>query len=189
MQMDQGLAGLLAGIAGLIGTGVGGLATAYGARIGADKTLEAAHAQVEAQSDAEHDHWVREQRRQACSDIVDAYGTFMLSLNRVTDQVWDRVQPTDSDLEAVKNDARNFYLAGERLSLWGPDELVARFRPIRTAVEDLHSLAFDSCDVVASADESVMNGHFDACRVKADSAKAGRAEFMNTARIILSTPH
>ena len=189
MQMDQGLAGLLAGIAGLIGTGVGGLATAYGARIGANKTLEAAHAQVEAQSGAEHGHWVREQRRQACSDVVDTYGVFMLSLNRVTDKVWDHVQPTDGDFEAVKNDARNFYLAGGRLSLWGPDDLVTLCRPIRAAVESLYSLAFDSYDVVASADATAIDSHFDACRVKADMARAALAKFMDTARTILGTPH
>ncbi|MET9759808.1 hypothetical protein ABZ016_12220 [Streptomyces sp. NPDC006372] len=186
--MDQGLAGLLAGIAGLIGTGVGGLATAYGARLGAAKTLEAAHAQVEAQSGAEHEHWVREQRRQACSDILDAYGTFMLSFNRVTDSVWGHVQPADSDFEAVKDDARNFYLAGERLGLWGPDELVARFSPIRGAVEELQSLAFDSYDVVASADAAVISSHYDACRLKGDSAKAARAQFMTVARRALGSP-
>lgn len=186
--MDQGLAAIFAGVAGLVGTGVGGMATAYGARTGGNKMLETAHAQVRAQSTAEHGHWVREQRRQACTDIVDTYGIFMLALNRVTDDVWAGVPPADSDLEAVTVGARNFHLAAERLALWGPDGLVALVPPIRAAVESLHSLAFASGDVVATADPVVIDDHYDACRVMGDSAKAARGAFMAAARRILGSP-
>ncbi|MEU8977480.1 hypothetical protein ACFVXA_27810 [Streptomyces sp. NPDC058246] len=187
--MDQGLAGLIAGVAGLIGGCVGGLATAYGARIGAHKMLEAAHAQVEAQSSAEHGHWVREQRRQTRSDIMDAYGVFMHSLNRVTDKVFDCVAPTGSDLEAVKSDARNLFLAAERLRLWGPNELVVLVQSIRGEVEDVLSLALDSPHVIASADPSAASHHYDACAAKADSAKQARTAFATAARRILGSPH
>ncbi|MFH9988447.1 hypothetical protein [Streptomyces luteogriseus] len=137
--MDQGIAGVIAGIAGLVGAGVGGLATAYGARIGAQKTLEAAHAQVERQSTAEHLHWMRDHRRQAYDDVMASYASFLAVMaNLVGELLQGRPLPSDG-----RQRLREHFLAlvetSARVDLWGPREAQAHAQALREAAVDVNT--------------------------------------------------
>ncbi|MGI5427933.1 hypothetical protein [Streptomyces sp. CA-179760] len=74
--MDQGVAALIAGLAGMAGALGGAVAGAVGAvrgaKVGAEKTAEATRQQVKDQALAEHGHWLREQRQAAYSAFIAA---------------------------------------------------------------------------------------------------------------------
>ncbi|MFC8780753.1 hypothetical protein ACFW20_25135 [Streptomyces nigra] len=137
--MDQGIAGVIAGIAGLVGAGVGGLATAYGARIGAQKTLEAAYTQVERQSAAEHMHWIRDHRRQVCDDVMASHASFLaVMINSVVELHQSRPLPSD-----VRQRLWEHFLAlvetTARVDLWGPREVQAQAQALRGAAGDVNT--------------------------------------------------
>jgi hypothetical protein len=63
--MDQGLAAVWAGIAGLAGAAIGGGAAAWGAWIGGKRTVEAAEKQAQRAAVTEQQHWQRQARYDA----------------------------------------------------------------------------------------------------------------------------
>ncbi|MFE2500823.1 hypothetical protein [Streptomyces rubiginosohelvolus] len=118
--MDQGIAGVIAGCAGLLGAGVGGLATAYGARVGAQKTVEAAHAQAERQSTSEHLHWIREQRRQVYSDVLASHAPFRTTaIKRSIELSQGRPLPPEENLR-FEEQILQIAEVTARADLWGP---------------------------------------------------------------------
>lgn len=186
--MDQGLAAALAGVAGLIGAGIGGIATAYGARVGADKTIEAVQTQVHGQSTAEHAHWVREQRRQLCSDITDAYASFMEA--SAICSTWIRMG------EAASREALDWISHSEvalinhcaRTQLWGPDELEDAALTLLTTARSLSKSASDWRRVVETGEQDVIHAHqTDHARKIVQGAWAWNA-FANVARTTLGSP-
>src|SRR5690349_8302162 len=68
--MDQGLAAVWAGIAGLAGAGIGGGAAVWGAAIGGKKTVEAAVQAEQRAAAAEHQHWQRQARYDAYRAVM-----------------------------------------------------------------------------------------------------------------------
>jgi hypothetical protein len=63
--VDQGIAAVWAGVAGLVGAGIGGAGAVWGAAIGGRRTVEAAERQAQRAAAAEHQHWLRQQRYEA----------------------------------------------------------------------------------------------------------------------------
>lgn len=78
--MDQGIVALATAGVGLIGAiggaAIGGLAAARGARIGAETAARATARQVQDQAAAEHLHWLRERRLEACRDYLALYDEY-----------------------------------------------------------------------------------------------------------------
>ncbi|WP_030580432.1 hypothetical protein [Streptomyces globisporus] len=72
--MDQGIAALIAAAFGFLGTGVGGAAAVWGAKVGAERSAEAVRQQVQDQAAVEHAHWLRQQRLEAYEQFEDLYG-------------------------------------------------------------------------------------------------------------------
>lgn len=70
--MDQGLAAVWAGAAGLVGAGIGGAAAVWGAAIGGRRTVEAAERQAQRTAVTEHQHWLRQQRFDAYQELMTA---------------------------------------------------------------------------------------------------------------------
>jgi hypothetical protein len=125
-SMDQGIAGVMAGVAGLLGAGIGGLATAYGARVGAQKTIEAAQTQVDRQSAFEHSHWVREQRRQVYSQLIELHATYQIAMV-TTGVALDSGRPlSDEDRGRLHGQFQEFVEVVARADLWGPGEIVEK---------------------------------------------------------------
>ncbi|MFJ4279034.1 hypothetical protein [Streptomyces massasporeus] len=130
--MDQGVAAVVAGLAGTVGALAGALAGMRGARLGALKAVEAAHLHVQGQARTEHKHWVREQRRQAYTRTSHLYVEVLHSLRSCGDALSraqgdlaaERLQFTDravTDLQIAVFDLR----------LWGPHEIVAVAKDLR----------------------------------------------------------
>ncbi|MPY62676.1 hypothetical protein [Streptomyces spongiae] len=126
---------------------------------------------------AEHQHWVREQRRQACSDIMDAYGTFILTVNRIADMIMNHVQPSDSDIPAIRIDGWRLVLAVDRVRLWGPEELATSAQGIRSEARELIALGWQLRDAMASPDPDALEDWLDQCTTRADAAKQARDVF------------
>lgn len=143
--MDQGVAGVIAGIAGLVGAGVGGLATAYGARIGAQKTLEAAQTQVERQATAEHAHWVREQRRQVYSAVVELEAAHTIAINGYQVQLERGAAPTTEQLHGLEDRYNRIAEVIACAHLWGPYELATKATLLRSALAEEISSLVDWC--------------------------------------------
>ncbi|MDO0935215.1 hypothetical protein QQY66_27405 [Streptomyces sp. DG2A-72] len=120
--MDQGLAAFLAGMAALLGALIGGGFTAWGARIGGEKTVEAARQQVKDQAHVESKRWLLQARHDAYRVILGATESYMNAL----------IMPTpEAEAEVAK---QLFHSAKLRVELVGPDT-------VRSAVGEL-SFAF-----------------------------------------------
>ncbi|MFI8984740.1 hypothetical protein ACIG63_06555 [Streptomyces antimycoticus] len=126
--MDQGIAAAFAAVTALIGAGIGALATAYTARKGP-------RTQVQHQSAAEHTHWVREQRKQACNDAADAWAPFAEELVACTEKIHRGEAVAQETLDALHRSIVDLNDRCTRLQLWGPDELLeAAVNLVQTAM-------------------------------------------------------
>jgi hypothetical protein len=105
--MDQGLAAVWAGAAGLVGAGIGGGFALWGAVIGGRKTVEAAERQEQRAAAAEHQHWLRQER-------FTAYNTIMRIGNEITE--WGNQVP----LPTVRDVSVRYFAAMTSLSVLGP---------------------------------------------------------------------
>lgn len=184
--MDQGIAGVVAGIAGLVGAGIGGLATAYGARVGAQKTIEAAQAQVSHQSAAEHTHWVREQRTQLCSELARRHASFAFELYKNGAGLTAGQQLSRDVREDLM--ARHLEIAeiAWTLQLWGPTGLsLATSTLSATGSRVLTSAISWSEAVRAEGDIPACAQSYQAAR---DADAAARSSFTREARKLLSLP-
>lgn len=184
--LDEGLAGLLAG---LVGAGIGGMATAYGARIGGQKTLEAALTQVERQEVAEHRHWVREQRRQACGEVLDSYAAFSMPAHHVVALITGGQSLTSEELDPFSEAIGDLIISTGRLHLWGPRELAEEGRAISQGVERMHQFAmlWNATSRLADQEELLDSQEL----VREQMAVVGRAMgvFARVARRTLAGAH
>ncbi|MGW8765792.1 hypothetical protein ACWGN5_25145 [Streptomyces sp. NPDC055815] len=184
--MDQGLAAALAGIAGVVGAGIGGLATAYGARVGAQKTIEAVHTQVAHQASAEHEHWTREQRRQACDETVAAWMTFITQSVPCQGRISRDQDLSEEQFSALHEAFIALTIATAKLQLWGPDDLVSSARSMGSAAKQLHVAilrwprALHGGD---AAESSATKAQVEACGT---NASAAWHSFASTAHTTLS---
>lgn len=124
------MAAVAAGMVGLIGAGIGGLATAYGARVGAQKTIEAARTQVDRQATAEHRHWVREQRRQAYSAVLEADLVLTMAIDGCTSDLYKGTALSEDAVSSMGRHIKNLATAVTRATLWGPDDLIDKARDL-----------------------------------------------------------
>lgn len=126
--MDQGLAGVVAGIVGtggaVVGAAVGAIAGVRGARIGGVKAVEAALVQVERQAAVEHLQWVREQRQQACAKLLDAHSAAEDALKRAAAVIRRGGSFPDAERDELTNHIFTLQSCTSQLALWGPDEAV-----------------------------------------------------------------
>ncbi|WP_432110291.1 hypothetical protein [Streptomyces sp. AA1529] len=125
--MDQGVAALIAGAAGMVGalggSIAGGLAAIRGAKIGAMSSAEATRRQVQDQSMAEHSHWLRSKR-------ADAYSEFLNQARR-TEQAVDRFafklhagSASFEDLTDVDEEIDKLLDCGSTIELVGPEVMI-----------------------------------------------------------------
>ncbi|MGA4958659.1 hypothetical protein [Streptomyces lavendulocolor] len=179
------LAVVLAALAGLAGAAIGGYATAYGARIGAQKSIEAVGVQVAQQSEAEHSHWVRENRRQACTDTLDAYVACTMSL------VYCRAFMREgAELPAeLINDASDktdiLTVIQSHLQLWGPERLVTLSGAMAEAAGELLHAIREWPAIYTTLDDSARSAHLEECAELASVIAGRRWAFVEDASRIL----
>ncbi|MET9409545.1 hypothetical protein ABZX90_27830 [Streptomyces sp. NPDC002935] len=119
--MDEGTAALTAGAFALIGAFASAGAAMWGARTGAAKGLEAAHAQVEGQEKAEHRHWAREQRMLTLMEVLDQLAALQSTLNAAKVKLTLGEVPPDSLHEQYRTAQGALLRILPRLSVWGPE--------------------------------------------------------------------
>jgi hypothetical protein len=77
--MDGGVAAVLAGAVGFVGTALGGLAAVYGAKIGAERNAAALLQQVRRQAESERSQWIRGQRVAAYQQFLKSWDEYTLA--------------------------------------------------------------------------------------------------------------
>lgn len=126
--MDQGVAAVWAGIAGLAGAGIGGGLAAWGSWIGGRKTVEAAERAEERAAKTGHQQWQRERR-------YDAYRAFMELLDEMN--AWTvnvRAQEVIDLLTRLRG-------AAAAISVLGPEEVA---EAAASSISALTQVAFRS---------------------------------------------
>ncbi|WP_128146072.1 MULTISPECIES: hypothetical protein [unclassified Streptomyces] len=186
--MDQGVAGVIAGIAGLVGAGVGGLATAYGARIGAQKTLEAAQTQVERQATAEHAHWVREQRRQVYSAVVELEAAHTIAINGYQVQLERGDTPTTEQLHGLEDRYNRIAEVIACAHLWGPYELATKATLLRSAIAEEISSLVDWCLAIDEGRTGELHGCAQHYQAASDAVVTARRDFTGATQAVLANP-
>jgi hypothetical protein len=185
--MDQGIAGVIAGIAGLVGAGVGGLATAYGARIGAQKTIEAAQTQVAHQSAAEHRHWVRDQRREACATFLDRFGAFAMVAVDCASAVEHGRRLDEEHSRQLIDLTRQLIVANAQLQLWGPAPLTACAHELTSAASAFFYHLAEWEDVRTADDAESRRQHQQRCNDLWLAIPHKRNAFMDVSQNVLTT--
>ncbi|MEE4419572.1 hypothetical protein [Streptomyces bugieae] len=137
--MDEGKAALYAAIIGfaaaVIGTIVGGWVTWRAARHGADVAVQAAIEQVTGQAASEHTHWVRQERRTICGNILRHYCAVVDALSRLNTAA-RAGQPAEALIEEVMAAGRKLHHTCYETRLFGPDELHHAAARLAHATED-----------------------------------------------------
>lgn len=186
--MDQGIAAALAGVAGLIGAGIGGLATAYGARVGAQKTLESVQVQVQQQAVVEHSHWLRDQRRQVCSDITVAWTQVVMPVSMCLSAIDKAEAIADDRLDALGSPVNSLADACALTSLWGPDRLIAAATRLREATAELGINISMWNDTRGDGDQAAIDAHQRLCVTLRDDFADAYGRFVATTRSLLEAP-
>lgn len=129
--MDQGVAALWAGIAGLAGAGIGGAAAAWGAWISGKRAVEAAVQAAQRAATAEHQQWQRQAR-------YDAYRTVIA----ITEEI-DRWAPDPVSFATLTATSSRLSEAITGVDVLGPVEAVEAadelMRPLIGALLDFRS--------------------------------------------------
>ncbi|MFF3581672.1 hypothetical protein [Streptomyces mirabilis] len=183
--MDQGIAAALAGVAGLVGAGIGGLATAYGARVGAQKALESVQMQVQQQAAAEHSHWLRDHRRQACSDITVAWTQMVTPVAACLSPIREGEALHDDRLIALEPTADALANACTLTSLWGPDRLIAATSKLREASSDLAIAIARWNAIQETGDQTAIDTQQRLCVTLRDDFADAHGQFVHTSRTVL----
>jgi len=112
--MDQGIAAVLAGVAGLIGAGIGGIAAVLGARIGAETVARATSLEVRDQATVDHEHWLRGERLEAYKELLAAYDEYAIAASNVG-RIFD-FENTDSAVSTAGRSDSQSQPSGEYIS-------------------------------------------------------------------------
>ncbi|MEU6340665.1 hypothetical protein ABZ883_06910 [Streptomyces sp. NPDC046977] len=151
--MDQGMAALIAGVAGMVGAlggaVAGGIAAVRGARIGAERTAEATRQQVQDQAAAEHGHWLREQRR-------DAYASFIAATQAVTDAAKAVTAMEYEQLMGFNRSVQELVKVSSLITLMGPESMVSAAGRTIYAAEAFRQAMWDESRV---RDPTIQESH------------------------------
>ncbi|MFB6568419.1 MULTISPECIES: hypothetical protein [Streptomyces] len=148
--MNEMLAALLSGLAGLIGAGVGGWATWRAARHQANAAVTAALEQVNGQARNEETHWIRQERRQLYSKVTTARTEFETAL-----AAWeDTPEPAHSPLyRDAENTLRRLRDACHEVATLGPDNVAQAAFKIGAAAGEVMASAIARAAVDAGQNE------------------------------------
>ncbi|MDT0479803.1 hypothetical protein [Streptomyces doebereineriae] len=152
--MDEGLAALLAGAGALIGALVGAVASFRGARIGAERALEAVLAQVQQQALAEHAHWAREHRKTAWIQALDEAANAVGALEEMASRC-RRGEGIPGDLvERVRNANTVLSRGAIHLNVWGPEAGAAACVTLHSKTQHQFRAVLDWARAVASSGDT-----------------------------------
>ncbi|MFJ5802539.1 hypothetical protein [Streptomyces decoyicus] len=137
--MDEGLVALVTAGVGLVGAlggaAMGGLAAVRGARMGAETTARATIEQARTQERAQHDHWLRDERKRAAVLMLEVYDRFTIAASNVT-RMFDLEIEASADVGSAYgtsiNEVRGAYFP---LRLLGPARVHQAARELWQLIE------------------------------------------------------
>ncbi|WP_225831704.1 hypothetical protein [Streptomyces sp. NK08204] len=153
--MDEGLVALVTAGIGLVGAlggaAMGGLAAVRGARMGAETTARATIEQARSQERAQHDHWLRDERKRAAVLMLEAYDRFTIAASQVT-RMFDLEIEASADVwsayNASMNEIRGAYFP---LRLLGPARVHQAARELWQLIEEYHEGIQEWADGIMTA--------------------------------------
>ncbi|MFJ2833144.1 hypothetical protein ACIPC1_37325 [Streptomyces sp. NPDC087263] len=160
--MDDGLVALVAAGAGLVGAlggaAMGGLAAVRGARIGAETTARATIEQARAQERAQHDHWLRDERKRAAVLMLEVYDRFTIAASNVT-RMFDLEIEASADVWSAyhtsMNEIRTCYFP---LRLLGPARVHQAARELWQLTEQYNEGIQEWADGIMTATDEIRAG-------------------------------
>lgn len=156
--MDDGIIALVAAGVGLIGAiggaAIGGAAAARGARIGAETAARATEKQVSDQADADHGHWIRDQRLEAYRAMLLAYEAYIVAASAAQRVLEGAVRELDdAERTALSSAVRAVMSAYFTVRLVGPVAVKDQALQIRMKVDDHVDYMSDWNQAAVAADE------------------------------------
>ncbi|WP_143688234.1 hypothetical protein [Streptomyces sp. 3214.6] len=153
--MDDGLVALVTAGVGLVGAlggaAMGGLAAVRGARMGAETTARATIEQARTQERAQHDHWLRDERKRAAVLMLEAYDKFTIAASNVT-RMFDLQIEASPDVwsayNLTMNEIRGAYFP---LRLLGPIRVHQAARELWQLIEQYHEGIEEWADGIMTA--------------------------------------
>ncbi|MEV8198788.1 hypothetical protein AB0Q90_16155 [Streptomyces sp. NPDC079141] len=160
--MDEGLVALVTAGVGLVGAlggaALGGLAAVRGARMGAETTARATIEQARTQERAQHDHWLRDERKRAAVLMLEAYDRFTIAASNVT-RMFDLKIEASADLwsayNASMNEIRGAYFP---LRLLGPTGVHQAARELWQLIENYNEGIQEWVDGIITATDETRAG-------------------------------
>ncbi|MDH6626754.1 Sec-independent protein translocase protein TatA [Streptomyces sp. LBL] len=155
--MDEGLVALVTAGVGLVGAlggaAMGGLAAVRGARMGAETTARATIEQARTQERAQHDHWLRDERKRAAVLMLEVYDRFTIAASDVT-RMFDLEIEASTDVwsaySSCMNEIRGAYFP---LRLLGPARVHQAARQLWQLIEQYHEGIKEWADGIMTATE------------------------------------
>ncbi|MGW4922620.1 hypothetical protein [Streptomyces parvulus] len=180
--MDQGIAALIAGLAGtggaLAGAVIGALAAVRGARIGAERAAETARQQVQDQASVDHEHWLRQQRIEAYTSFLAGYDECTNVSHRTRKKILDMSPGAglpEDDFEEMTAGANALRRLRQRVKLVGPAPIHDRAVELEDAVWNYHADLEALAEALDSADANTGEAYaieFQGMRGTADAHDA-----------------
>ncbi|MFJ4434778.1 hypothetical protein [Streptomyces sp. NPDC088923] len=160
--MDEGTVALVTAGVGLLGAiagaAVGGLAAVRGARIGAETTARATVEQARTQERAQHDHWLRDERKRAAVLVLEAYDRFIMAASNVT-RMFDLEVEASADIWSAYNSSVNEIRATYfPVRLLGPPQVHQAARELWQLIEDYNDEIHEWADGIMTATEETRAG-------------------------------
>ncbi|MET9465739.1 hypothetical protein ABZY44_13210 [Streptomyces sp. NPDC006544] len=160
--MDEGLVAIVTAGVGLVGglggAAMGGLAAVRGARMGAETTARATIEQARAQERAQHDHWLRDERKRAAVLMLEAYDRFTIAASNVT-RMFDLEIEASPDVWAAyatsMNEIRRAYFP---LRLVGPARVHQAARVLWQLIEEYNEGIKEWADGIVTATDETRVG-------------------------------
>ncbi|MFD4525011.1 hypothetical protein ACFWP7_14040 [Streptomyces sp. NPDC058470] len=160
--MDEGLVALVAAGAGLVGAlggaAMGGLAAVRGARIGAETTARATIEQARTQERAQHDHWLRDERKRAAALMLEVYDRFTIAASNVTRMFDLEIEASTDAWSAYRTGVNEIRTAYFPLRLLGPARVHQAARDLWQLVEEYHEGIQEWADGIMTASDETRAG-------------------------------
>lgn len=121
--------------------------------MGAETTARATIEQARTQERAQHDHWLRDERKRAAVLMLEAYDGFTITASNVT-RMFDLEIEASADVwqayQASRNEIRRAYFP---LRLLGPAQVHQAARELWQLIEDYHEEIQEWADGIMTASD------------------------------------
>ncbi|GGO58046.1 hypothetical protein GCM10012287_55310 [Streptomyces daqingensis] len=152
MTAGVGLVGALGGAA------MGGLAAVRGARMGAETTARATIEQARTQERAQHDHWLRDERKRAAVLMLEMYDRFTIAASNVTRMFDLEIEASADVWSAYCTSISEIRTAYFPLRLLGPARVHQAARELWQLIETYHEGIQEWADGIMTATDEIRSG-------------------------------